>query len=321
MTVINFNIVPPIKLQATQSGLAVGPKGDQGEQGEEGKSAYEVAVENGYEGTEEEWLATITKGDKGDKGDPGDPFEYEDFTPEQLLALKGEKGDKGDDGDPFEYEDFTPEQLLALKGDKGDKGDQGDPFEYEDFTPEQLLALKGEKGDKGDDGDKGDKGDDGSDATVNATNIATVINGVSADTIVDADTVPWYQAVGGALKKITWANMLSLIRTAFFGSTSGILKANGSGVISAASAGSDYQAALTFGIANTHSVRVDDADAASGQYAIFTASGVEGKTAAQVVTNLGVPTAPEILVIKQLTAADYAALTPKVSTTLYVIVG
>lgn len=28
----------------------------------------------------------------------GDPFTYEDFTPEQLLALKGEKGDKGDIG-------------------------------------------------------------------------------------------------------------------------------------------------------------------------------------------------------------------------------
>jgi hypothetical protein len=34
-----------------------------------------------------------------------------------------------------------------------------------------------------------------------------------------------------------------------------------------------------------------------------------------------VPTAPEILVIKQLTAAQYAALTPKVDTTLYIIVG
>lgn len=33
------------------------------------------------------------------------------------------------------------------------------------------------------------------------------------------------------------------------------------------------------------------------------------------------PTSAEITVIKQLTAAEYAALTPKVSTTLYVIVG
>ncbi len=33
-----------------------------------GKSAYEIAVMNGFDGTEEEWLASL-KGDKGDKGD------------------------------------------------------------------------------------------------------------------------------------------------------------------------------------------------------------------------------------------------------------
>lgn len=33
-----------------------------------GYSAYEVALINGFEGTEEEWLASL-KGDKGDKGD------------------------------------------------------------------------------------------------------------------------------------------------------------------------------------------------------------------------------------------------------------
>lgn len=37
-------------------------------------SAYAIAVKNGFEGTEEEWLASL-KGEKGDKGDKGD-FEY-----------------------------------------------------------------------------------------------------------------------------------------------------------------------------------------------------------------------------------------------------
>ena len=36
-----------------------GPQGIQGIQGPEGKSAYEVAVENGFIGTEEEWLASL----------------------------------------------------------------------------------------------------------------------------------------------------------------------------------------------------------------------------------------------------------------------
>lgn len=33
-----------------------GDKGDTGERGIDGKSAYEIAVEHGYSGTEEEWL-------------------------------------------------------------------------------------------------------------------------------------------------------------------------------------------------------------------------------------------------------------------------
>lgn len=41
-------------------------------EGAEGKSAYEVAVENGYEGTEEEWLESL-KGEKGDDGKDGAP--------------------------------------------------------------------------------------------------------------------------------------------------------------------------------------------------------------------------------------------------------
>ena len=38
--------------------------------GTPGKSAYEIAVNNGFTGTEGEWLVSL-KGDKGDKGDPG----------------------------------------------------------------------------------------------------------------------------------------------------------------------------------------------------------------------------------------------------------
>ena len=36
-----------------------GPVGPEGPQGPEGKSAYEVALRNGFEGTEEEWLASL----------------------------------------------------------------------------------------------------------------------------------------------------------------------------------------------------------------------------------------------------------------------
>lgn len=45
-----------------------------------GKSAYEIAVMHGFDGTEEEWIASIMKGDKGDQGDKGDPGK-DGYTP------------------------------------------------------------------------------------------------------------------------------------------------------------------------------------------------------------------------------------------------
>ncbi|PRR94640.1 hypothetical protein C6W23_04805 [Bacillus atrophaeus] len=47
-----------------------------------GKSAYDIAVDKGFSGTEEEWLASL-KGEKGDKGSTG------------AIGAKGDKGDTG----------------------------------------------------------------------------------------------------------------------------------------------------------------------------------------------------------------------------------
>ena len=44
-----------------------GPRGFRGEDGQDGLSAYQIAVEQGFVGTEEEWLLSL-KGDKGEDG-------------------------------------------------------------------------------------------------------------------------------------------------------------------------------------------------------------------------------------------------------------
>jgi len=54
-----------------------GEKGDKGDTGEDGLSAYEVAVENGYIGTSEEWLASL----KGERGEIGKMTKYEYTIP------------------------------------------------------------------------------------------------------------------------------------------------------------------------------------------------------------------------------------------------
>lgn len=57
----------------------IGLKGPAGVNGSNGKSAYELAVDNGYKGTESEWLTSLvgkvgadgTKGQNGENGTNG----------------------------------------------------------------------------------------------------------------------------------------------------------------------------------------------------------------------------------------------------------
>ena len=56
-----------------ESGMLKGEKGEKGTDGTDGvdgKSAYEISVENGFVGSETDWLASL-KGEKGEKGTDG----------------------------------------------------------------------------------------------------------------------------------------------------------------------------------------------------------------------------------------------------------
>lgn len=79
----------------------IGPQGLQGERGRDGKSAYEIAVANGYLGNEKDWLYSL-KGHDGRNGlsayeiaGGGLTFSSES---EWVKSLKGAKGDKGEPG-------------------------------------------------------------------------------------------------------------------------------------------------------------------------------------------------------------------------------
>lgn len=45
-----------------------GPQGEKGTDGQPGPSAYDIALKNGFKGTEKQWLESL-KGDKGERGD------------------------------------------------------------------------------------------------------------------------------------------------------------------------------------------------------------------------------------------------------------
>lgn len=76
--------------------------------GPPGESAYDLAVQGGYQGTVDEWLASL-KGSKGDTGLTGSP------GTQGLPGTPGAKGDKGDIG------------VTGVKGDPGAQGLQGLP--------------------------------------------------------------------------------------------------------------------------------------------------------------------------------------------------
>lgn len=69
-----------------------------GAQGIQGLSAYQVAVQHGFEGTEAEWLISL-KGEKGETGPKGD---------------KGDTGEKGEKGDPGSDASVTKQNVEAV---------------------------------------------------------------------------------------------------------------------------------------------------------------------------------------------------------------
>lgn len=78
--------------------------GPAGPQGDPGKSAYQIALDNGFEGTEQVWLASLKgpKGDQGLKGEKGDP------------GQNGATGPKGVDGKtPVRGTDYWTEADIA----------------------------------------------------------------------------------------------------------------------------------------------------------------------------------------------------------------
>ena len=147
-----------------------------GKDGVDGKSAYEIAVDNGYPGTERAWLASL-KGDKGDTGEPG------------AVGEKGEPGEKGDTGaagkdgrdgtdgaagrdgvngaSSYEiavqhgYSGSETAWLESLHGADGAKGDTGAAGAKGEKGDTGATGAKGEKGDKGDPGATGVAGKDG----------------------------------------------------------------------------------------------------------------------------------------------------------------
>lgn len=130
--------------QQVADAISNGLKGDKGD---DGLSAYQIAVINGYQGSQSDWLASLVgvKGDKGDKGDAGKDFRIVK-TFASIIDMNGTGFSDGD---------FT-----MIASDVNDP-DDGKLYVWNGTSFTYIADLSGSQGIKGDTGDKGDKGDKG----------------------------------------------------------------------------------------------------------------------------------------------------------------
>jgi len=116
-----------LKKQVTVA-VANGLKGDKGD---DGLSAYQIAVINGYKGSQTEWLVSLVgdKGDKGDKGDTGD----QGLSAYQVAMNAGFSGS-------------IEQWLTSLVGAKGDTGKKGDDAVINIISQADYDALADKSG-------------------------------------------------------------------------------------------------------------------------------------------------------------------------------
>src|SRR5690606_17143136 len=99
-----------------------------GTPGPQGLSAYEVAVSNGYTGTESEWLASLVgpQGPEGPEGPEG---------PQGPQGPQGPAGPGGGDG-------LTEGEVQAIATDVAEVGDEATLATATGYTDEREEAVR-----------------------------------------------------------------------------------------------------------------------------------------------------------------------------------
>ena len=166
-----------------------------GAQGIQGLSAYQVAVQHGFEGTEAEWLISLKgekgeTGPKGDKGDTGEKGATGERGPQGLQGERGLQGVQGEQGEPG---------IQGPVGPKGEKGDQGE---------------QGPVGPKGEPGPQGPKGDTGSGLNIKGeldSESQLPQEGVSGDAwLISGNLYVYVGENGNVVSNPKWSNVGSI---------------------------------------------------------------------------------------------------------------
>lgn len=182
-----------------------------GTPGENGKSAYELAVENGFIGTLSEWLASLegVQGPQGEQGveGPQGPQGIQGDTGNN--GTNGADGTPGDDGREVEFQknathiqwryvgEVSWTNLVALTDIKGDQGIQG---------AQGIQGVQGPQGDTGSQGAAGSNGADGKTIRSGAGSPGAGL-GVDGDFYIDTSANTIYGPKSGG----AWGSPTSLV--------------------------------------------------------------------------------------------------------------
>lgn len=166
-----------------------------GAQGIQGLSAYQVAVQHGFEGTEAEWLISLKgeKGETGPKGDKGDTGEKGATGERGPQGLQGERGLQGVQGEKGEQ---------GIQGPVGPKGEQGE------------QGIQGIQGPQGEPGPQGPKGDTGSGLNIKGeldSETELPQEGVSGDAwLISGNLYVYVGENGNVVSNPKWSNVGSI---------------------------------------------------------------------------------------------------------------
>lgn len=125
------------------------------------KNAYQIAVENGFLGTVEDWLASL-KGEKGADGQDGINGKDGIDGKNGVDGQNGKDGTNGTDGRGITSSEINANGELVLT--------------YSDGSAVNVGAVVGAKGEKGEKGDTGATGADGSDYVLTDTDKSDIAN-------------------------------------------------------------------------------------------------------------------------------------------------
>ncbi len=216
--------------------------GGGGGAGADGLSAYEVAVQNGFVGTEQDWLDSLigpqgpagadgadgAVGPQGAQGIQGDPGPTGPEGPQGIQGIQGSSGNviiygavdpttEGNDGDSYINTAtntlFGPKATtwpagVSLIGPTGPQGTQGLQGETGPQGEQGLQGVKGDTGDAGPQGIQGIQGIQGPQGDTGPQGLpgADGSNGIDGTDGADGYGVPVGGTAGQVLSKIDGTN-------------------------------------------------------------------------------------------------------------------